>query len=201
MAIATRHVAGDPRDPLPPAAARLCTWCKRPITSRRRDATTCSKSCRQAKYRFRRAVGVAQELRDVSPADPRRIAYADPPYPGMSRRYYGDHPDYAGEVDHEQLIASLSAASEHLGPVDVRPIPARRPRALPCRGQSCCLDPWPAAACELLAFPLNAWEPVLYFNPRPVAPPSSDASPVDGRRTDVLLAGVTARTTDPAADP
>ena len=39
---------------------------------------------------------------------------------------------------------------------------------------------------------------MIYFNPRPVAPPSSDASPVDGRRTDVLLAGVTARTTDPA---
>lgn len=29
-----------------------------------------------------------------------RIAYADPPYPGQARKHYGQHPDYAGEVDH-----------------------------------------------------------------------------------------------------
>jgi len=32
------------------------------------------------------------------------FAYADPPYPGQSEKHYGDHPDYAGEVDHENLI-------------------------------------------------------------------------------------------------
>jgi hypothetical protein len=36
-----------------------------------------------------------------------RVAYADPPYPGQSKRLYGDHPDYAGEVDHAELIARL----------------------------------------------------------------------------------------------
>lgn len=36
-----------------------------------------------------------------------RIAYADPPYPGMSR-LYKDHKDYAGEVDHAALLADLS---------------------------------------------------------------------------------------------
>lgn len=36
-----------------------------------------------------------------------RFAYADPPYIGLSKRLYGDHPDYAGEVDHEALIADL----------------------------------------------------------------------------------------------
>ena len=36
-----------------------------------------------------------------------RIAYADPPYPGQSARHYGDHADYAGEVDHAALIARL----------------------------------------------------------------------------------------------
>ncbi len=35
-----------------------------------------------------------------------RIAYADPPYPGMSH-FYKDHPDYGGEVDHADLIAKL----------------------------------------------------------------------------------------------
>lgn len=36
-----------------------------------------------------------------------RFAYADPPYPGQSKRLYGHHPDYAGEVDHRALIARL----------------------------------------------------------------------------------------------
>lgn len=36
-----------------------------------------------------------------------RIAYADPPYPGQSAKHYGDHPDFAGEVDHAELIDRL----------------------------------------------------------------------------------------------
>lgn len=36
-----------------------------------------------------------------------RFAYADPPYPGKSRKYYGAHRDYAGEVDHQALIEQL----------------------------------------------------------------------------------------------
>ena len=36
----------------------------------------------------------------------RRVAYADPPYIGMAH-LYRDHPDYAGEVDHRQLITRL----------------------------------------------------------------------------------------------
>ena len=36
-----------------------------------------------------------------------KFAYADPPYPGQAKRWYGDHPDYAGEVDHAELIARL----------------------------------------------------------------------------------------------
>jgi site-specific DNA-methyltransferase (adenine-specific) len=38
---------------------------------------------------------------------PLKVAYADPPYPGQSKRHYGDHVDYAGEVDHADLIATL----------------------------------------------------------------------------------------------
>lgn len=38
------------------------------------------------------------------------FAYADPPYPGLARRYYRDQPSYAGEVDHAALIASLEAS-------------------------------------------------------------------------------------------
>jgi hypothetical protein len=36
-----------------------------------------------------------------------RFAYADPPYPGQSKHWYENHPDYAGEVDHAELIGRL----------------------------------------------------------------------------------------------
>jgi hypothetical protein len=36
-----------------------------------------------------------------------RFCYADPPYPGQAARHYGDHPDFAGEVEHGALIARL----------------------------------------------------------------------------------------------
>jgi hypothetical protein len=36
-----------------------------------------------------------------------RIAYADPPYPGQAATHYRDHPDYAGEVDHAELLERL----------------------------------------------------------------------------------------------
>lgn len=35
------------------------------------------------------------------------MAFADPPYPGQAKKHYADHPDYAGEVDHAQLIERL----------------------------------------------------------------------------------------------
>ena len=35
-----------------------------------------------------------------------RLGYADPPYPGCAR-LYKDHPNFAGEVDHEALIHRL----------------------------------------------------------------------------------------------
>jgi hypothetical protein len=38
-----------------------------------------------------------------------RIAYADPPYPGQSAKHYKDHPDYAGEVDHRELLRRMDA--------------------------------------------------------------------------------------------
>jgi hypothetical protein len=36
-----------------------------------------------------------------------RFKYADPPYPGLSAKYYRDEPTFAGEVDHVALIESL----------------------------------------------------------------------------------------------
>jgi hypothetical protein len=36
-----------------------------------------------------------------------RIGYADPPYPSQSEKHYKDHPDFAGEVDHIDLLRIL----------------------------------------------------------------------------------------------
>lgn len=50
-------------------------------------------------------------MRVVPAADPQGVAtraYADPPYPQKARLYCG-HRDYAGEVDHRQLLVALSS--------------------------------------------------------------------------------------------
>jgi|SRR6266568_8351612 len=39
--------------------------------------------------------------------DTLRIGYADPPYPGQAAKHYAEHPDYAGEVDHAELLQRL----------------------------------------------------------------------------------------------
>ncbi|MFJ2502566.1 hypothetical protein [Microbacterium sp. NPDC087592] len=90
---------------------------------------------------------------------PLRLAYADPPYPGLSRRYYGNHPDFAGEVDHRRLIEqldtydgwALSTSARALQEVLALCPPGSRV-AVWDRGER------PTRS----AGPLNAWEPVIY---------------------------------------
>jgi hypothetical protein len=86
-------------------ARRVCAWCRQPIPvwdrntcrAKRRDARTCSKACRQALSRFR--IGRAEA---VAGGRPMRFAYADPPYPGLAKKYYG-----CSEVDHRELVDRL----------------------------------------------------------------------------------------------
>lgn len=87
----------------PSADGRRCSWCRSPITDVR--ARFCGQRCRQTAFRLRRRR--ATELVD---AEPKRLAFADPPYPGRAKRYYGNEPTFAGEVDHAALIASLEAS-------------------------------------------------------------------------------------------
>jgi hypothetical protein len=195
--------------------ARVCAWCLGPIPDAlRSDAVCCSKRCRQARHRFGRDVGMSP----VAGGHPRRIAYADPPYPGKSKRYYGDHPDYAGEVDHAALVASLAAdydawalstSAAALQPVlEVCP-PGVRVAAW-FRG---------ARANKAARLPINGWEPVIYGGQliRRVSPAQHDAigavasasratrradphdaSSQPGGRVDSLVFRPGARTTDPA---
>lgn len=85
--------------------SQVCAWCQRVALDDVR-ARFCSRRCRQAAWRIRRAAALA----DASLMPRGRFAYADPPYPGLSAKYYRDEPTFAGEVDHRALIASLEAS-------------------------------------------------------------------------------------------
>lgn len=158
---------------------RICAWCPNPIPpTMRADAECCSTRCRQARHRFKRAVG-GPAVAQASTTTPLRLAYADPPYPGKSRRYYAGHPDFAGEVDHPALIRrlsiefdgwALSTSAEALPDVLASCPPGARVGAW-FRGER------PTRS----ARPLNAWEPVIYFGGR------AYVSPVDERRLDALV--------------
>lgn len=140
---------------------RVCAWCTGPLRpGARRDMVTCSKRCRQARARFLRAVGQAEA---IATGPGCRLAYADPPYPGRAG-YYVNHPDYAGEVDHTQLVDqlmtydgwALSTAADAL-PAVLEVCPADVQVAAWHRGHR----PHKNAA-----GPLSAWEPVIYRRPR-----------------------------------
>ena len=162
---------------------------------KRSDTVTCSTRCRQARNRFAQGVGVAPA--GVAGGRPLRLAYADPPYPGLSRKYYGNHPDYAGEVDHASLIASLSADFDGWA---LSTSAAALPDVLASCPPGVRVAAWhryerPTRS----AGPLNAWEPVLFAGGRlRVAPAGEhDASHVDVRRVDSLVYRPGNRTTDP----
>ena len=98
-----------------------------------------------------------------------KFAYADPPYPGQSAKHYADHPDYAGEVDHAELIERMERDYDawvlHTGSVNLAEVlplcpPGRRVMAW-CK--------------SFAAFKRNvkvayAWEPVIVKFARPATP-------------------------------
>lgn len=176
---------------------RECAWCHGPIPSMmRRDAECCSVRCRQARHRFTSTVGSAGV---VAHGQPRRLAYADPPYPGKSSRYYRNHPDYGGEVDHTALVASLSAEYDAWAL-------STSASALPAMLALCPPGVQVAAwhrgerVNRRATRPLNAWEPVIYWCPPRVVQVLDDASRFTGatRRVDSLVHVARPRLTDPA---
>lgn len=87
--------------------AAVCSLCRRDITPDARPRIYCSKTCRQAAWRLRRQ----RHLDALAHDEPRLFAYADPPFPGLARRYYADEASYAGEVDHGRLIKLLASGA------------------------------------------------------------------------------------------
>jgi hypothetical protein len=84
-----------------------CAWCGTSLVDQRRGRF-CGRRCRQSAWRIRRRRG---DPGDAGPSLPpgATFAYADPPYPGLAH-YYRDRPEYAGEVDHAALVASLTTS-------------------------------------------------------------------------------------------
>ena len=89
-----------------------------------------------------------------------KIGYADPPYPGLAH-LYKDHPDYAGEVDHAELIERLERDFDgwilHTSSVAI-PIIAK---LVPAEAR------WGAWVKSFAAFkkgvrPAYAWEPIIF---------------------------------------
>jgi hypothetical protein len=87
-----------------------------------------------------------------------RVAYADPPYPGCAS-LYRDHPDYDGEVDHDELIARLDTFDGwllHTSSVALRDV-------LPLCPPDVRVMAWvkPFAAFKRNVSVAYAWEPVI----------------------------------------
>lgn len=88
-----------------------------------------------------------------------RIAYADPPYPGCAH-LYKEHEDYAGEVDHRELIERLE--SEFDGWV-LHTSSVALPQIAPLIPTDARLMAWvkPFAAFKRNVSVAYAWEPVI----------------------------------------
>lgn len=134
-----------------------------------------------------------EALRDGScSSSARRLAYADPPYPGKSALYYREHPDFAGEVDHAELLSRLATYDGWALSTSAAALPQVLALAvaqdLPVRVAAWMRGARPHATAR---HPVNAWEPVLY-----VPVPSRRAG--ETRRVDALVHGVAPMLTLPS---
>lgn len=110
----------------------------------------------------------------ASAGTPLRFAYADPPYPGMSKRFYSKHKDYKGEVDHTRLIESLrtsydgwalSTSAKALRDI----LPLCPPEARVCAWVK------PHSVSSLTFGLHNVWEPIIVLQGRRLRPGRVDA--------------------------
>lgn len=162
---------------------RSCGWCRLAIAvTARSDSRYCSKRCRQAAHR----TGIRRLELDATDR-PLRIAYADPPYPGLAARYYADQADFAGEVDHADLIRRLSTYDGWALSTSAGALPMVLGLASTLQPRRVRVAAWvKGSRPHVSARLLNAWEPVLYVPARhPSCPPA--------RQVDDALVGVAPR--------
>lgn len=162
----------------------ICPWCKAELIFDNPRRKTCSKRCRQAMSRFRLQVAIGEVAQQ-----PKRLAYADPPYVGLSQKYYRDHPDYQGEVDHGALVAQLCEYDGWILNASAESIPLLVSLLSGISG-------WRVASWHKGGIPCKAryarssWEPVFY---KPARPHLEGTTGIDS-----FTGSARARHTDPA---
>lgn len=133
---------------------RRCAWCRAELSPT--QLRFCHKRCRQTAFRLRRR----EQL--VTASDrPMRFAYADPPYPGTARKYYGNEPTYAGEVDHVALVASLTTSGYDGWALSTSAKALRDVLPLCPPAARVCAWTKPHGASPLTYGIHNCWEPVI----------------------------------------
>ena len=150
------------------ASPRMCSWCRAAELLDPR-AVYCSRRCRQSAWRLRCNVSL-----EASHDGPGRFAYADPPYPGLARRYYGRETTYSGEVDHRALIAQLVAGNYTGWALSTSERALRDVLPLCPLGARVC--PWvkPQAVSKRTRGIHNAWEPLIVVGGRQRRPGRPD---------------------------
>lgn len=163
---------------------RLCAWCRAQLEDdTQATARFCSQLCRQTAWRLRlRSGGVAHDVAGSS--SPRRVAYADPPYPGLAARFYRHEPTYRGEVDHAALVASLGSFDGWALSTSARSLATVLPLCPP--HARVCAWVKPIGASPLTWGIHNTWEPVIVVPARHERPGVRDwlrAQPARGGGT------------------
>jgi hypothetical protein len=94
--------------------------------------------------------------------DPIKVAYADPPYPGKAAKHYRQRPDFAGEVDHVELIARLVSDFPDGWALSTNSTALRT--LLPLCPPDVRIGAWvkPFATFKKGQNPVYAWEPLLF---------------------------------------
>jgi hypothetical protein len=150
--------------------APICEWCRGPVrVVRLGDARFCGRKCRQTAFRLRRR----RELVTVE-GEPGRFCYADPPYPGLAAKYYGDEETFGGEVDHVKLIAELEAGGYMGWALSTSARALRAILPLMPEGHRVCAWVKPIGAAPLTAGLHNCWEPLLVVRGRQRRPGKRD---------------------------
>lgn len=98
-----------------------------------------------------------------------KAAYADPPYIGQASRHYGDHPDYAGEVDHADLIDTLADFDAWALSLSMKSLPEVL--------RLCPEGVWVGSWVKPIAPPMGdkriySWEPVIFHGGRRPSKPT-----------------------------
>lgn len=117
---------------------------------------------------------------------PRRVAYADPPYPGMAWMYR-DQPSYAGEVDHVALVSQLQEFDGWALSTSEKTL--QQVLALCPPGVRIAAWTKPGGISSKTRGPHNAWEPVIYMPARSLQPGKRDwicTHPARGGDSDLI---------------